>query len=94
MTDHRKYVLWRILAPYVINVRKLSFDDALTLIKSWLTQCSVINRLDFNNEQRIKENLKTALRIGYFPIAFEKLKEDNKELHTLLSEEMHKHPKN
>jgi hypothetical protein len=27
--DHRKYCIWRILAPYLINVKHLSFEDCL-----------------------------------------------------------------
>ena len=73
-------------------LKKLSYDEAPNYYKE-LAHSNSKRRLDFNSEQRIKENLKTALRIGYFPITFEKLKEDNKELRTLLSE-MHKHPKN
>jgi hypothetical protein len=26
--DHRKYAVWRILAPYLIDVRKLFYEEA------------------------------------------------------------------
>ena len=28
--DHRKFAVWRILAPYLINIRKCSVDEAFT----------------------------------------------------------------
>ena len=28
LPEHRKYCIWRILAPYFINVKHLSFDDS------------------------------------------------------------------
>jgi hypothetical protein len=28
ISDHRKYALWRIIAPYLINIRKLPYEDA------------------------------------------------------------------
>jgi Primase X len=92
LTDHRKYILWRILAPYLINIKKLSYDEALKVTNDWLDKCGKLRPLNFNKKDRIKANLRAARRVGYLPIAFEKLKEDNKELHTLLSEEMRKHP--
>jgi hypothetical protein len=29
IADSRKFTIWRILAPYLINIRKLSYDEAL-----------------------------------------------------------------
>jgi hypothetical protein len=35
-----------ILAPYLINVSKLSYDAALNIINSWLSKCGKVRQLD------------------------------------------------
>ena len=37
--DYRKYALWRIVAPYLVNIRKLSHQDAVSVIREWLDKC-------------------------------------------------------
>lgn len=37
--DHRKLVIDLILAPYLINVRKLSHQEYYTIIKNWFDKC-------------------------------------------------------
>ena len=34
--DYRKNAVSLILAPYLINIKKLSYDHALNIINSWL----------------------------------------------------------
>ena len=51
--DHRKYVMWRILAPYLINVRELSKDEAFNVVRDWLNKCHQLRKLDFNPEDKI-----------------------------------------
>jgi hypothetical protein len=70
-----------------VNVRKLSYEEAFIIIKDWLNLCCSIKRLDFSSDRRIRENLNNALTVGYRHIGFEKLRIENKELHTLLSED-------
>ncbi len=48
LADHRKYALWRIIAPYLINIKKLFYDDAFDIIFDWLNKCSKAKSLDFN----------------------------------------------
>jgi hypothetical protein len=82
--DHRKYVVWRILAPYLINNRKLSYDEAFIIIKVWLNKCNGTTPLDFNANNRIKDNLKAATKVGYLPIIFNILKEENRQLYDIV----------
>jgi hypothetical protein len=82
--DCRKFSIWRVLSPYLINVRKLSFDDAYNLIKNWLNGCNNLRKLDFNPDYNIRYNLKMNLRNGYLPISANKLKTENRELYDLL----------
>lgn len=48
LEDHRKYVLWLILAPYLINLKKLSYDEAFRVIRDWLNKCDKITPMNFN----------------------------------------------
>jgi hypothetical protein len=84
ISDHRKYALWRIVAPYLINVRKLSHEDAISVISAWLAKCDKLRPL-VGVYDRIKSNLNVAARIGYLPISFNDLKTENRELADLIS---------
>lgn len=35
--DYKKNAVSLILAPYLINIKKLSYDGALNIINNWLT---------------------------------------------------------
>jgi hypothetical protein len=91
--DYRKNAVRLIIAPYLLNIRKLYYEEAFNIAKDWLNLCGSTKRLDFNSDRRIKENLNNALKVGYRPIGFEKLRIENRQLHTLLCEEMHKYSK-
>jgi hypothetical protein len=39
--DYRKNAVSLILAPYLINIKKLSYDHALNIINSWLRKCGL-----------------------------------------------------
>ncbi len=80
LSDGRKYCLWRILAPYLINIRRLSYEQSFNIIIEWLDKCNQIERrLDFNPKTKLKE---TLANVGsYYPISLEKLKQDNNELY-------------
>ena len=40
MPDHRKYIVWRILSPYLLNVKKLPKEESYSVIKEWLDKCN------------------------------------------------------
>ena len=44
--DFRKNAVNLILAPYLINVKKLSYDAALNIINGWLGKCGKLRQLD------------------------------------------------
>lgn len=83
--DYRMEAIRRILAPYLINIRKLPYDDAFNIIKNWLDSCDKIGPLDFNANIKITYALKTAIRVGYLPMAFNDLKSENDELYRHIS---------
>jgi hypothetical protein len=45
--DNRYFCVWRVLIPYLINIRGLSRLDARDIILSWLDRCSSIRKLSF-----------------------------------------------
>lgn len=85
LEDYRKYCIWRILAPYLLNKRGLSKHEIVSIIGEWLDRCSRVRRLDFNVSQKIREGIDGPTE-GYMPIAFDKLKDENPELHLIIRE--------
>jgi Primase X len=83
--DYRKNAVSLILGPYLINVKKLSYDDAFNIIKDWLNKCDSIKRLDSNFSYRIKYTLENSIKNGYLPMKFETLKEKNRALYDSLN---------
>ena len=83
LSDHRKYIIWRILSPYLLNVRKLPKEEAYSILKEWLDKCDKLEKLKFNPKIKIKEGLRGASK-GYLPISMEKLKEENRQLYDLV----------
>ena len=74
--DYRKLVLWKILCPYLVNTQKLPLIDSFQILKHWLNKCNSIRKLDFNPNQKIKDNLN---HVGiFYPLGIQKLKTDEK----------------
>jgi hypothetical protein len=84
IADHRKYCIWRVLSPYLLNIKKLPEQEAFNIIKEWLQHCSELQRLSFSVSQRITDGLDGAAKRGYLPISLEKLKEENNRLYSFL----------
>jgi hypothetical protein len=89
--EHRKYCVWRILAPYFINVKNLSFDDSYNKIYHWLERCNELEKLSFDPATKINDCLNRAIDTGYLPISFNNpskepstLKTDNRELYDII----------
>jgi hypothetical protein len=64
LTDYRKNALNLIFGPYLMNIKKLSYDDAFNIIEQLVNRCDSIKKLDSNFNYRIKyvlENLKEWL---------------------------------
>ncbi|MGD9533871.1 MAG: DNA primase noncatalytic subunit PriX [Candidatus Nitrosocosmicus sp.] len=80
--DHRNYCLWRIIGPYLLNVRKLSELEASKIMEEWLDRCSIVRKLDFEPRLKIYSIIKGNK--GYKPISFAKLKEEYHDLFSLI----------
>jgi len=84
--DGRKYTLWKILCPYLVNIKKLEYEQTFSILKDWLEKCNTLKKLDFNPETEIKAKLKNVKY--YNPISIKKLKYDNKNLYLLLRQKV------
>ena len=82
--DNRKYCIWRILAPYLINVRKLQDEEASYIIRKWLDKCNSVKRISFDETSRIRYNIQSVRKKGFYPIGWNQLKTDNIDLFDLL----------
>jgi hypothetical protein len=85
LDDYRKFVVWRMLAPYLINIRKCSADEASNIIRGWLDRCRNLRQLDFTPNYIIKYNINSAKRNNYLPKSLEKLKVENPYLYNVLA---------
>jgi hypothetical protein len=83
--DYRKNAINLILAPYLINIKKASYDDALNIINSWLSKCGELRQLDQNFDYTVRYALKNSVKNGHRPLKFDTLKLKNKVLYDLLT---------
>ena len=80
-----------ILAPYLINIKKMSYDESYRVIREWLDKCNNLKKLDnYNNfvNYRIHSALK-ATQKGIGPMSLYKIKTDSRyinNLHLLISQ--------
>jgi non-catalytic primase subunit PriX-like protein len=72
-----------MLAHYLINVKKLSYDAALNIINNWLSNCDRLRQLDQNFDYTIRYALKYSAKNGNRPLKLETLKLKNKPLYDL-----------
>ena len=84
--DYRRKCIWRILAPYLINVRKLSREQSFAIISNWLDKCSQVRRLCFNPKLKINQDLRSSIKTGFYPPGISKLYVMEKQLAELLQE--------
>ena len=74
--DGRKYTLWKILCPYLVNVKKIPYKESSKLLKTWLEKCNKLKNLDFNPDTEIKAKLYCVKY--YNPISIKTLMNDNR----------------
>jgi len=79
----RRYCLYRILVPYLVNVRKLNLEKCYEVLKMWLEKCNTLSKITFNIESEIKTRL-IAVK-DYAPLSLFKLRTENADLYELLN---------
>jgi hypothetical protein len=80
--DGRKQCLWQILCPYLINIRKLTKENATNILNQWLQRCDKVKKIDFDSTIYIKSDLKNVKE--YLPPSKEKLKNQYPEIYNIL----------
>jgi len=84
IADFRKHSLSLILAPYLINIKKLSYRESFDILIEWLHKCDSIMKLDFIPKYLVKTALNTANQKRIPPMKRETLRNRNLELYYIL----------
>ena len=82
--DYRKTAVSLILAPYLINVKKLPYHTTSNIINSWLVKCGELRQLDQNFDYTVRYALKYSAKNGQRPLKLDTLKTKNLMLYDLL----------
>jgi hypothetical protein len=82
--DFRKNATNLILAPYLVNVKKLSYQQSFNILTDWLQKCNSLRTLDFKPECLVKSALSIAIQKGIPPMKLVTLKDRNLELYNIL----------
>ncbi len=85
LEDNRKYCLWKILVPYLVNIKKLPKYEIVSVLTEWLDECNKVKNIDFRSQRKIEDNLRNVK--NYLPISLDNLREDNFELYKTLKGE-------
>ena len=84
ISDFRKNATNLILAPYLVNIKKLSYQQSFDILTEWLQKCNSFNKLDFKPDYLVKYALTTAMEKRIPPMKLVTLKDKNLELYSLL----------
>ena len=60
LNDYRKTLVNLVLAPYLVNIQHLSFEEASGIIQQWLDLCRTERPLDFNAKHLVGVALTAA----------------------------------
>jgi hypothetical protein len=85
--DFRKNATNLILAPYFINIEKLSYQESFNILIEWLKRCDSIRKLDFNPMYLAKSALNIASQKNIPPMKRITLMDRNLELYNILHKE-------
>jgi hypothetical protein len=87
LSDYRKYAINLILAPYFINILKLSDEESFSRIKEWTLKCNDVESLEpsIKDYDLIKNAIKRANLTEVKPLKFrETLQYKNKKLYEII----------
>ena len=87
-SDYRKLIVGLVLAPYLVVIKKLSYEDSYKIINEWLQKCDLTSgrRLDFDPKYLINNSLKTSMKKLIPPISIYKLETNYRNLYLLLDQ--------
>jgi hypothetical protein len=84
ISDFRKNSTNLILAPYLVNIKKLSYQQSFDILTDWLQKCNSFNKLDFNPIYLVKSALNTTSQKKIPPMKLVTLMDRNLELYNIL----------
>ena len=87
ISDFRKNATNLILAPYFVNIKKLSYQQSFDILTDWLQKCNSFKKLDFNPDYLVKYALTTAIQKRIPPMKLVTLKDRNLELYNMLDKQ-------
>ena len=87
ISDFRKNATNLILAPYLVNIKKLSYQQSFDILTDWLQKCNSFKKLDFNPNYLVKYALTTAIQKRIPPMKLVTLKDRNLELYNMLDKQ-------
>jgi len=82
VSDGRKYCIWRIVVPYLLNRKHMLVEQSRNTVIEWLNRCVKIARLDFVAGSKIDYALRHVGKYG--PVHPETLRKE----HTALYESL------
>jgi hypothetical protein len=84
ISDFRKNAINLILAPYLVNIKKLSYQQSFNILIDWLQKCNSFNKIDFNPISLANSALNIATQKKIPPMKLETLKNRNSEIYHML----------
>jgi hypothetical protein len=83
--DGRHRILWLIIAPYLVNVKGLSIEEAEGIALEYLERCNEVRRVEGNLRGLARYYVKYAKDRMLKPISLSKLREDHPELYEIIN---------
>ncbi|MGH9980945.1 MAG: hypothetical protein ACRD6U_05255 [Nitrososphaeraceae archaeon] len=84
--NYRKIIVNLILAPYLVVMKKMSFEDSYRIIKEWLQKCDFLRKLDFNTRSVVNPAFMTAYKKQIPSMSIRTLKTNYNGLYVLLEQ--------
>ena len=85
--DYRKLIINLILAPYLVVIKKLSYEESYQIINQWLQKCDLLGRkLDFNSRSVVNTALTITYKKQIPPMSIITLKNNYKDLYFLIEQ--------
>lgn len=89
IADGRHRVLWHVLAPYLVNVRRLDPQEAESVLRDYFDRCGALKPLQPSRSQFLREirnYIRTAEKDGYPPWRLETIERKDPELFAIVKE--------
>jgi hypothetical protein len=83
VADGRHRLVWLVLAPYLVNVKKLADDEAIDTIRAFVSVAGETRDM----RRFVEYNVRRARRNGLLPPTFSTLKNEHPDLYSLLPKE-------